>query len=547
MHLPGAVPAASLTSLPRSVRPVSAVDSVGLEAELQQTRAQLARIRQQLESMRRAPKVHGGAARLGIGIPPIPPCVLDGSNGAVSLGFLTELAESLGARLDDERSARPDREDWADSDESAIHTADCWLPAFVGDTERQDEYTARRLHEIDVPPGAPLRISHGYGDVIVEPGDGARVEVLARVALQWQGRDAEAVSRYLEALTVSAVRRGDSVLISVNRPPARPLAISQLALDLTVQVPAGHSVVVGSSYGDVVLRGLSSPLTARASFGDVEVVRTTGPLVLACQNGDVVVRRHVGPLTVENANGAVNLIDVTGDVHVTGHLSDVFGRTLAGSCALDLRGGSGLISDLDGSLTLSGERAALEAHDISGRVALTSDLADVRLTRLQAGAALHVRRGSIELEECAGDVLLEARDAFARIQDPSGQLSLSTVRGDVVVDARGSSSLRGLVADAVDGSVVAYVSADLAATVHAEARRGQVLTDLPLTLAGTETGARASGIVGKGTTPITLQATAGSVYLYAGARTAQVRLPRLLHLHRGTGALQAVPALQPER
>ena len=41
VHLPGAAPAASLTSLPRSVRPVSAVDSVGLEVELQQTRAQL--------------------------------------------------------------------------------------------------------------------------------------------------------------------------------------------------------------------------------------------------------------------------------------------------------------------------------------------------------------------------------------------------------------------------------------------------------------------------------------------------------------------------
>ena len=539
--------AASVVALPRASGSVSAVDSVSLEADLQQTRAQLDRIRQQVESMRRAPKAHGGAARNRIGIPSIPPCVLDGSNSALSLGFLTEFAESLGARLDDERSARLDREDWADSGESAFHTTDCWLPAFVGDTERQDEYNARRLHEIDVPPGAPLRISHGYGDVIVEPGDGARVEVLARVTLQWQGKDAEAVSRYLEALTVSAVRRGDSVLISVNRPPARPLAISQLGLDLTVQVPAGHSVVVGSSYGDVVLRGLSSPLTARASFGDVEVVRTAGPLVLASQNGDVVVRRHVGPLTVENANGAVNLIDVTGDVHVTGHLSDVFGRMLAGSCALDLRGGSGLIADLDGSLTMSGERAALEARDISGRVALTSDLGDVRLARLQAGAALHVRRGSIELEECAGDVQLEARDAYARIQDPSGQLFLNTVRGDVVVDARESAGLRRLAADAIDGSIIAYVSADLAATVHAEAKGGQVLTDLPLTLAATGTGARASGIVGKGTTPITLQATAGSVYLYAGTRTAHVRLPRRPQLHRVTSAPQAVPALQPER
>ncbi len=528
----------------------ASTDTVSLEAELRRTREQLDRIRERLDAMSTtAPRLRRSTERIRASVAPIPRSLLDESRGALSLGFLTEFAESLGARLDTPpSSASGHDENWDDTDESALHVTDCWVPTFVGDSERQHIYHARRLQEFEMPGGAPVRVSHSYGDVIVEPGDGARLAVYTRVSLQWQGTDGDAVSHYLEAIQVSAVRRGDSLVVVVTRPPARPVGISQIGLDLTVRVPAGHAIVVGSSYGDVVLRGLSAPLGARTSFGDVEVVRTSGPLTLASQNGDVVVRRHIGPLIVDNANGAVNLVDVSGDVRVTGRLSDVFGRRLAGTCVLDLRGGSGFLSDLDGTLNMSGERAALEARDVSGRVVLTSDLGDVRLARLRAGASVHVRRGSLEMEECAGDVQLEARDAFARIQDPSGQLRLNSVRGDVVVDARDAVALRHLSADATDGSIVAYVPPRMPATVRVGARDGQIMTDLPMSLISTPDGGQhGSAIFGSGAIPVTLHATAGSVFLYAGTRMARDRTPRARHLPHGAEGPHAVPVIRPER
>lgn len=523
---------------------LAAPDTLSLQAELERTRAQLERISRRLDDLQGAPRTRHREPRMRATAPAVPPSLMDGSNGGLSLEFLSAFAESLSAAVPGARFGGGER---VEDDATPLHAADCWQPAFVGDAERQSEYVARRFHAVDLPAGAPVRVIHSYGDVAVEPGDGTALELVERVSLDWQGRDADAVARYLDALTLSVVRRGDSVLVMVNRPTARPPVISQLGLDLSIRMPTGHPLVVGASYGDVVLRGLDAPLTARSSFGDIEVVRTTGPLTVACQNGDIVVRRHTGTLAIDGANGAVNLIDVSGDISVAGRLSDVFGRMLEGPCALELRGGSGLIADLDGALIVSGERASLEARDVSGRVTLTSDLGDVRLARLHGGASLHVRRGSLELEESEGDVQLEARDAFARVQDPSGHLNLNAARGDVIVDARDGGGLQSLRADAVDGSVVVYVPAFLSATVDAQASGGHVMTDLPLALQSTADGSRGSGILGNGSLPVTLRATAGSVYLYTGVRTAQIRSPRVLKLAPRPDSPHAVPAVRPER
>ncbi len=518
-------------------------DTLSLEAELARTRAQLERISERLDALRSSPRTRGSApARAHV--VPVPPALLDDSGGTFDLGFLAEFAESIATSL---RRASPIAPGGlARLDDAPVHVPNCWSPAFDAATDDR-EYVARRSHTIAVPGGAPIRITHSYGDVSVEPSDGEEIELVERVSVDWQGRDPDAVARYLDALTVSAVRRGDSVLVSLTRPAVRPPDISQLGLDLALRVPAGHPIVVGSSYGDVVLRGLTSPLTARSSFGDVEVVRTSGPLVLGCQNGDVVVRRHDGSLVIDNANGAVNLVDVSGAVSVSGRLSEVFGRMLDGACTLDLRGGSGLVSDIQGSLTVSGEKATLEARDIEGRVTLTSDLGDVRLTRLQSGASVHVRRGSLEVEEGDGDIDIEARDAFTRVQSPSGRLHLNSQRGDVVVDARDGAPLHGLRADVIDGSAVIYVSPTIPASVEARAVGGHILTDLPLAVVSGPDGTRTSGFVGGGTVPLTINTTSGSVYLYAGISSAQAHATRIPRFAPRPDAPRAVPAVRPER
>jgi len=99
--------------------------------------------------------------------------------------------------------------------------------------------------------------------------------------------------------------------------------------DLAVTLPAGTTLVVRTSNGDVVASGVAGGAELRSSNGDVEVTRAGGGLDAGSSNGDVVVDRAVGDVVATTANGSVEVTGVDGslDADTSNGRVDVSGVT----------------------------------------------------------------------------------------------------------------------------------------------------------------------------------------------------------------------------
>ncbi|MFC7876650.1 DUF4097 domain-containing protein [Isoptericola sp. NPDC057391] len=99
--------------------------------------------------------------------------------------------------------------------------------------------------------------------------------------------------------------------------------------DLAVTLPAGTTLVVRTSNGDVVASGVTGGSELRSSNGDVEVTRAGGGLDAGSSNGDVVVDRAVGDVVATTANGSVEVTGVDGslDADTSNGRVDVAGVT----------------------------------------------------------------------------------------------------------------------------------------------------------------------------------------------------------------------------
>lgn len=399
----------------------------------------------------------------------------------------------------------------AEARESPGHWLPALTPAYAGRT-----YTARRYDTITLQPSVAVSVAHQYGDIVVEPADGCEAEIWQRISLRWNGQDAVAVQAYLAALGIEAQTHDDSVLFHVTRPAARPASIARLSQDLTVRIPEGHAISVSSQYGDVVIRELEAPVNAAAGFGDIDVIGTTGPLVIRAQNGDVLVRRHEGSVTLDHAIGSVGIQETTGPLQFTGRFSDAWLNNVDGACQLTTRGGSVIATGMSGGpLTVDGVRTELDIRGASETVHLSSDQADVRVEGIAGEGVLEVQNGRLQISRCEGAITVKGQRLALRVEDPTGKLRITNRDGDVVIDARQVETVPDVYAQTARGAIAMYMPVAASADVHAVARRGDVLTDMPLTINRLSGQVLAQGRLGDGQSSVVLETDGGRVFVYS--------------------------------
>ena len=154
------------------------------------------------------------------------------------------------------------------------------------------------------------------GDVTVRAADGGDVEV-------------DAIARAgLTSPTYGADEGADRLRVRHECDGLRWVP-GQCAGDLAVTLPAGTTLVVRTSNGDVVASGVTGGAELRSSNGDVEVTRAGGGLDAGSSNGDVVVDRAAGDVVATTSNGSIEVTGVEGslDADTSNGRVDVSGVT----------------------------------------------------------------------------------------------------------------------------------------------------------------------------------------------------------------------------
>jgi hypothetical protein len=207
----------------------------------------------------------------------------------------------------------------------------------------------RTEHRVIHGPVSALRIeSHGAGDVVVEAGSGpdATVDSVARGAFR------------SPRLRVDV--NGSSVSV---RGGCGPVLFDRCQASVTVRVPPGTMVQVGSDSGDVSASGLSGPVKLTTSSGDVSAGDLSGPAQLHASSGDITVHDLTGTASLEASSGDVSADDLgSGTVHARTGSGDVDLLFSSAPAGVDAETGSGDVS----LLVPRGGPYAVDAETASG-------------------------------------------------------------------------------------------------------------------------------------------------------------------------------------
>jgi DUF4097 and DUF4098 domain-containing protein YvlB len=245
-------------------------------------------------------------------------------------------------------------------------------------------------------PVHELRVALVAGriDVVAHDEDSAHVEV-HRVS----GRELEVIWERGSLVVRHPQMRWDNILEGI-----RGLARGEDSADLSIAVPRGTSVQVGTVSADGLVAGLHAPAMVRTVSGALVLDGVHGTVGARTLSGQVDVRDQHGPLSGESVSGSLTVQAV--------EIDDLDLKTVSGSLAVDLASPARRISLKSVSCDLTVRIPAdsgfrFDAASVSGNV-----VADGR--RIASGPTGHrageLREGDeavrISAKSVSGDVTL---------------------------------------------------------------------------------------------------------------------------------------------
>jgi hypothetical protein len=292
-----------------------------------------------------------------------------------------------------------------------MRTVSFGLPLFAAAAALQAQGKPDFEFRRDLPAGKRLYVQNVIGDVTVTGASGRTVEVTAR---KQAGRHGEP-----EDVTIEAVELDDGMAICVRYPgqyssrrhrddedsagPKNPCSRegswsgdgdrNDTEVSLTVRVPSGLKLRVGTVSGDTRAESLDGELELRSVSGNVRLAGGRGPAV-----------------DLETVSGDVELLDVRS--------KDVSGHTVSGEITFQgpiEEGGEYDFATTSGDITvrLPGRpNATLSAATFSGR--LSSDLPitpdDSRRHRHRYAATWGSGSARLGMESLSGDLAIRVGD-----------------------------------------------------------------------------------------------------------------------------------------
>ena len=235
--------------------------------------------------------------------------------------------------------------------------------------------------------------------------------------------------------------RGERVRIYTHKGASAPT----LYADLRIALPAGATLAVRNSVGQVRGGDLEGNLSIDTGSGDVQIASCAGQLGIDTGSGDVVVGSSRGETTIDTGSGDVVVKRLVGNGSVdTGSGNVTVQKVSAGKLTVDT--GSGDVTLQDGEAgrviakTGSGEVSvlAVELEDLtaetgSGNVTVHSSLARTKRVSAETGSGdVDIKAGpnasfDVASDQGSGELRVGYADAVLR---KSGHKVVGAKRGD---------------------------------------------------------------------------------------------------------------------
>ena len=226
-----------------------------------------------------------------------------------------------------------------------------------------------------------------------------------------------------------AERRGDRLELRVEAPAFQlGFGFAGRRPRVILSIPRGALVELGTSSGDISLRGHEAPRAVlRSSSGDIEVSDITAALELESSSGSIsaarcsgsiAARSNSGGIELEACSGAKDLTASSGDIALRGSAGDARARTSSGSFSAFDVSGDLFVETTSGSVILEGTKGSLSARTSSGDISGRS----VRLTG-DSSFGTSSGEASLELGNAASELRFE-------LSSSSGSLSAAGSRGE---------------------------------------------------------------------------------------------------------------------
>lgn len=266
-----------------------------------------------------------------------------------------------------------------------------------------------------------------------------------------------------------------------------------------------------SQEGGVLVLDLSGGDYQRGSFDlDLELPKQAA-LSLSTHLGDVSVDQRDANVQISTDRGDISLTGIKGDatVQARGH-SSFTARNIAGNVSLDGTIGDTNISDVSGTVSMSGTflgdmqlaRIDKQVRFTSSRTSLqfarlngdfTMEIDDLRASNLVGPFSIETRSKGIHLEDVSGDVRIRNRNATVELspKTPLGAIDVSNIHGEIDVTVPPSANFQ----------------------LDAESIGGEVQSDFNVNLDNSGNNATATGAVGKGGPEVRLRADHGTIQI----------------------------------
>ena len=323
------------------------------------------------------------------------------------------------------------------------------LDEFFGDKHESDQTL-----DIAFPAGGSLAVVNPRGDVTIDgTSDDGRIHIAEHKQV-YARSDPDADSKARQ-LSPAVAREGTAVSINIA-------AMDGASADLVLTVPAAAAIQVNANRGDIHVASIKAPVAVTANHGDIELSAITGPATAHINSGGSSISAHSmgSGIAIEGHASDVTLSEIAGAVSITG---EFFGTTH--------------LEHINGSVHLHTSRTDLQIARLDGEVESVPN-EDLMVDQAVGPFALTTSNRNIRLDRIAGDVAVTDRNGTI-------ELTAAPPLGAITLEDR-------------NGSVKLILPEHAGFSVQASTSNGNIDTDFPLSIQGSENHKSVNGTVGAG-------------------------------------------------
>ena len=380
--------------------------------------------------------------------------------------------------------------------QEAMQTASDALSGWTEKTDGQHpEKAVRQLVETTpIRASDRLSIATPKGHVASEIWDRDEVRVDATIAV-W-GTEEAAVNAFAEQIDIRIQRETDGVQIRPRVPKReKDGPVRSVRIDFELRHPQKVDLDVRAARGDITLPDIDGAATLNNRRGKTVLKGTSGNVRIKQHRGDIAIQRAGGDLSLDAHHSAMSVDTVSGSVTAHAH---------RGALAIDHIGGEFIAET---------RHASIKAGRIDGRAVVKNRRGNIALRNVGSDVVVEQGRGATHLENIAGPISLRVDRGDIAIEKPESSVAIQSRGGHIAVRAHkpidGDYAIQNK-----QGAIELTIPKGSAVDVHGYVGRGQIQTDLPLSVTSTSRTAQVvSGRLDGGGTKIALELDRGNLIL----------------------------------